>query len=152
MNNDDSATDVLQTTWLRLLENVDSIHNPDAIRGWLATTARREAIAVSKRLARQRPEDELTIFLNDTSERNSDPSDPADLVTSGDEMDSVLAAMRRLSKKCQELLTLTSHKLSYSEIAASLDIPIGSIGPSRSRCLDQLRRSPELVGISAAPS
>lgn len=149
MNNDDSATDVMQTTWMRLLEKMDTIANPDAVKGWLATTARREAIAVSKRLARQRPDEDLAIFLHDTDERNQQ-NDPADLVASNDVMTTVLAAMRRLSEKCQQLLTLTAHKLSYDEISHALDIPIGSIGPSRSRCLDQLRRSPGMVSIGTA--
>jgi DNA-directed RNA polymerase specialized sigma24 family protein len=58
-------------------------------------------------------------------------------------------AFARISERCQALLRLLAapESLSYDEIGAALDMPIGAIGPTRSRCLDQLRRTPELAGL-----
>ena len=55
----------------------------------------------------------------------------------------------RISERCQALLRLlaATEPLSYEEIGAALDMPIGAIGPTRSRCLDALRRTPELAGL-----
>jgi DNA-directed RNA polymerase specialized sigma24 family protein len=61
----------------------------------------------------------------------------------------VRRAFRRISDRCQSLLRLLAapEELSYEEIAAALEMPIGAIGPTRARCLDQLRRAPELAGF-----
>jgi len=142
VNDDHAATDAMQTAWLRLLENMDRILDPRAVKGWLCTTARREAITLSTKLARQRPE-EPDGWLLDGPTGGSD--DPGELTATNQRNELVLQELRRLSQKCQQLLTLAAHKVSYDEIAQVMDIAIGSIGPTRARCLDQLRKAPKII-------
>lgn len=149
VNDDHAATDAMQTAWLRLLENIDRLAEPHAVKGWLCTTARREAIALSKKATRQRPEEPTTWLLDRPTPNDVDPGD----VTATAEQNSrVLGELRKLSEKCQQLLTLHAHTVSYDEISSVMDMPVGSIGPTKARCLDQLRKSPvirELEGVGA---
>ena len=62
----------------------------------------------------------------------------------------MLGELRKLSEKCQELLTLHAHKVSYDEISELMDMPTGSIGPTRARCLDQLRKAPAIMELEEA--
>ena len=130
------AADVSQTTWLRLLENLTRIENPDALPGWLATTARREAYRVSRRNQHQRH-----------AAREVDLRDPylppADERLLGDERKQELRrAFELLPERCRRLLALlvADPKVPYKEISVTLSMPQGSIGPNRRTCLDQLRR------------
>lgn len=141
VNDDHAATDAMQTAWLRLLENIDRISDPRAVKGWLCTTARREAIALSKKAARQRPE-EPTVWLLD--QPSGDDADPGELTATTEQNATVLGELRKLSERCQQLLTLHAHKVSYEEISLVMEMPIGSIGPTKTRCLDQLRKSPAI--------
>jgi len=138
VNDNHAATDAMQTAWLRLLENIDQIADPRAVKGWLCTTARREAIALGRKASRQRPE-EPTVWLLDRSSDADD--DPGEVAATSERSSTVMAELRKLSEKCQALLTLHAHKVSYDEISIVMDMPIGSIGPTKSRCLDQLRQS-----------
>lgn len=147
VNDDHAATDAMQTAWLRLLENVDRIADPRAVKSWLCTTARREAIALSKRTARQRPR-EPAVWLLDAP--TSSDTDPGELTASSDQNSIVLDELRKLSEKCQQLLTLQAHKVSYDEISELMDMPVGSIGPTRARCLERLRSAPAIVELERA--
>jgi RNA polymerase sigma factor (sigma-70 family) len=131
------AADVVQATWLRLVEALDSVRQPERIGSWLATTARREALAVLRRGTRERP---------------SAIGDVADSVDSTDEVDEALLrrernawlwrAFEQLKPACQVLLRLliSEPRPSYAEAAAVLGLPVGSIGPTRQRCIALLRR------------
>ncbi len=132
------AEDAVQTTWLRLVENLDALREPEHVGAWLATTARRECLATLRRRDRVRP------GLDDRLE------DEPDLGTPGPE-DALLrterdAALWRafccLAPRCQRLLRvlIADPPPSYAEVAAALDIPIGGIGPTRQRCLAHIRR------------
>jgi RNA polymerase sigma factor (sigma-70 family) len=137
------AADVAQTTWLRLVENLDRIHDPDRLGAWLATTARRECLRHIRLHARE--------FLSGEDDLFEAPSeDRVDhrLITRERRV-AVHRAFARISERCQALLRLlaASDPLSYEEIAAALGMPIGAIGPTRARCLDQLRRTPELAAF-----
>ncbi len=137
------AADVVQTTWLRLVENLDRIRDPERVGGWLATTARRECLRTIRLRSRQEPTDDVDLF----EEADAVPVDQAILV---EERDGLLwRAFRTLGERCQELLRLLAAPTepSYEEISAALDMPIGAIGPTRGRCLEQLRV--RLAGMGA---
>jgi RNA polymerase sigma factor (sigma-70 family) len=134
----DSATaaDVSQTVWLRLVEHCGRIRNPDGLASWLATTARNESIRASRRLSRSVP----TEFSVEVADELSPSID--DRILRDEELGQVLGAFDEMSAKCRDLLGLlcSDPPLEYEEIAEVLDMAIGSIGPTRARCLDRLRK------------
>lgn len=143
------AADVSQSTWLRLVENIDRIDDPRRVGAWLATTARRECLRVLRLSGRQ-------VLVEDDSEldRRSSEEVPVDAVLlREEEAVMVRAAFDRLPERCQQLLRLlmVDEPPSYEELSAALGMPIGSIGPTRGRCLDKLRVLLE-TDQSAAPS
>ncbi len=131
------AGDAVQTTWLRLVENLDRIEDPSRLPGWLATTVRRECLRLLKRGGRER------LSADDDLPDLADDADPLDTHLLTQERDAALwVAFARLPERCRVLLRalLASAPTSYAEISAALGLPIGSIGPTRGRCLDQLRQ------------
>jgi RNA polymerase sigma factor (sigma-70 family) len=139
----DDAADVVQTTWLRLIEHLAHIRNPAAIGAWLATTARRECLRSLRRAARYRPSDELDL-------RSDEQVTGADAQLLRDERDAALRhAFNRLPGRDQALLRMLTADPAprYQEIAAALGVAIGSVGPKRARALERLRR--ELVAAEA---
>ena len=144
---DADAADVSQTTWLRLVEHLDRIEDPDRIGGWLATTARHESLRVLRVAERQMPTPhEDFVDLRPTDEPGLD----AGLL--GDERDRELwQLVSLLPPRCQMLLSVLTEEsqLSYVEIGQVLDMPTGSIGPTRGRCLEHLRRLAATRGISS---
>lgn len=130
------AADVSQTTWLRLLENIDRLQDPSRVGAWLATTARRECLRVLGQSRRC-----LLTSDDNAFDGDGDAVPPVDAAILAHERDdAVRDAVRRLPPRCQELLSLLmmDPPPSYEEIAAALDMPIGSIGPTRGRCLKRL--------------
>ena len=131
------AAEVMQTTWQRLLEHLDRIREPERLGGWLATTARRESLRMLKLRNRELPTDDETTFGRGLEQGPS----PEELVLDKDRDRQLWRAFARLSERCQRLLRLVVLVAPpYAEVAIALDMPIGSIGPTRARCLDQLRR------------
>ena len=130
------AEDVVQTTWLALVRSRDRIAEPAAVGGWLTTTARREAWRVAKASGRALPveDDELARRLPD-----EDSAEVA--VVRRDGEDRLWQAVDRLSERCQQLLRIVAfeHRPDYTKIAEDLGMPVGSIGPTRGRCLQKLR-------------
>jgi len=129
------ANDVVQTTWLRLVEHLDRIEDPARLVGWLVTTARREALRLLRRGSRERPAGEESVL------DRADDDEPVDTGLLLDESNAALwAAYRRLSEKCRALLRIAVYEpRAYDEISELLDMPVGSIGPTRRRCLTQLK-------------
>jgi RNA polymerase sigma factor (sigma-70 family) len=132
------AADVSQTTWLRLLEHLGRIQQPDRIGAWLATTARRESLHVLRVAGRQTPSGYDFDVLPDVAaaaapDRRLIRSENARLVTD---------LVEKLPVRSQLLLRLLSadSPLSYRDISQALSMPVGSIGPTRARALEQLRR------------
>jgi RNA polymerase sigma factor (sigma-70 family) len=142
------AADVVQTTWLRLVENLTRIKEPDRLAGWLATTVRRECLRTLRRRGREVPAgDDGPAF------DVPDDADPLDAALLTDERDAQLwTCFGHLSGRCQQLLRvlMASPAPSYAEVSAALDMPVGSIGPTRGRCLERLRALAESRGISLA--
>jgi RNA polymerase sigma factor (sigma-70 family) len=135
----DDGRDAVQTVWLRLVENLDRIKEPDAIGTWLGTTARNECLSHLRRRGRQAiPVDTADKEIEDV--RAAAP-DEGILVRERDA--AVWAALSRVSERCQQLLRIlaASPPPSYQEVSAVLDMPMGSIGPTRARCLEKLRDS-----------
>ena len=131
---DAAASDVAQTVWLRLIENVDRIQDPERLPGWLATTCRREALRVIKRSERSVPSD----FEFDIE----DPSPSLEsMMIEDEETREVVQALRELGEECQQLLRLLTVEpaLSYEEIAEATGRPVGSLGPTRGRCVERLK-------------
>lgn len=124
------AQDVSQLVWLRLLNRLDTIREPAKVKGWLAIVARNTA---RNELARRRP----SVALDDVLERGDDRAvAPDEAVARADDARAVRRALAQLTDRCRELLTLLFHaELSYDEITEVMGMPIGSIGPTRQRCL-----------------
>jgi RNA polymerase sigma factor (sigma-70 family) len=143
------AADVVQTTWLRFVEHVGRLHQPDRAGAWLVTTARRESLRSIRTGARQVPtDDEWTL---EAGADRAGPDSPDERVVDADERVRLWAALERMGDRCRQLLRLlvTDPPPSYEDISAVLDMPIGSIGPTRARCLERLRRTALVDGISA---
>jgi RNA polymerase sigma factor (sigma-70 family) len=130
------AEDVVQTTWLALVRSRTSVQDPTAVGGWLTTTARREAWKVAKATGRGIPveEDELARRLPEEGSAESQ-------VVRRDGDHRLWEAVERLSERCQALLRIVAfeHRPDYTRIAYDLGMPVGSIGPTRGRCLRKLR-------------
>ena len=131
------AADVVQTTWMRLIEHIDRIEQPDRIGSWLASTARNEClrhVAARKRLVLVRENAEF-----DGADHHGPPVDEALLAAERAQL--VRAAIARLPAQWQQLLELlmADPPVSYAEISDQLGLPVGSIGPTRGRCLAKLR-------------
>lgn len=140
------AADVCQTTWLRLVENLGRLREPDRVGAWLATTTRNECLRTIRRSGRLVP----TELDHDIDLRTAPPPPALDERLLAVERDAGLwQAFERISERCQLLLRLliTDPPTPYEEIGALLDMPLGSIGPTRARCLETLRRK---AGITAA--
>ena len=140
------AADVSQTTWLRLVEQLNRIEHPERVGGWLATTARRESLRVLRLAERQVPTaDEM--FLDLTL---PDVVAPDDVVGNAERDRELWKVFSQLPSRCQLMLQLLGgdEPLSYAELSEVLDMPVGSIGPTRARCLEHLRRFAASRGIS----
>lgn len=130
------AEDVVQTTWLRLVRGHGSIADPRAVSAWLTTTARREAWKAAKANGRidTTEADDLDTLLPEQASAE-------DHATLGDENRRLWLAVRRLTERCQRLLRVIAFddRPDYARLATDLGMPVGSIGPTRSRCLAKLR-------------
>jgi RNA polymerase sigma factor (sigma-70 family) len=130
------AADVSQTAWLRLVEHVGRLRDPQGLVAWLATTTRHECFRVMRRTGR-----EVFASEGDLDVETGEPTPEAVVLDS--ERDRLLwAALGELPQRCQVLLRamVCAEPPSYQELAAALGMPVGSIGPTRSRCLDQLKK------------
>ena len=134
---DSDARDVAQATWLRLLENIGRIERPDRIGSWLATTARREClrkIAAGKR----------AVLVDDDGAFDTVAAclpGADELVLAVERAQELRSALARLPWRWRRMIELlmADPPTPYAAIAVELGLPIGSIGPTRSRCLNRLR-------------
>jgi RNA polymerase sigma factor (sigma-70 family) len=147
--------DAGQAVWLQLVDQIDRIRDPAALPGWLATTTRRECGRIVRAAHRAQPPG----YVLDADKIPDEQTCTADDELLVAERHAALReALSHLPPSCQQLISLLTEDPPppYAEISARLGIPVGSIGPSRSRCLDKLRRHPAiaaLIGteVSAAP-
>jgi RNA polymerase sigma factor (sigma-70 family) len=130
------AADVVQTTWLRLLEHLGSIQDPTRLVGWLVTTTRRECLRMLRRSGRER------LVADDEALDTPDDAEPIEtgLLTSERNV-TLWQAFCKLPEHCQRLLRIAvAVPRTYQEISAELEVPVGYIGPTRGRCLGYLRK------------
>lgn len=132
------ADDVFQVTWMRLVTHLDAIREPERVGAWLAVTARHESFRVLRRNGRQIPTADDDVF--DDTPCLDQPVDAG--VLASERQHAVWEAVATLPAHCQRLLRLlmADPPFTYEEITDLLDIRPGSIGPTRGRCLDKLRR------------
>ena len=140
--------DVGQNVWLLLVEQLGKLREPAALPGWLATTTHRECLRV---VTASRKSERLGTGLDDALQFVDNTIIDEEILMA--ERNAALqAAFADLPPKCQQLLAmLTSDPpCSYAEISDGLGIPVGSIGPQRARCLERMRKSSALAGLSDA--
>lgn len=145
------ADNVGQAVWLHLVDQLDQIHNTAALPGWLATTTRRECSRMVRTSHRTEPPGSVPDVGDIPDEQTT---------TAGDEllMAERNAALREafaaLPPGCQRLIALfiEDPPVSDTQISSRLGIPVGSIGPTRGRCLEKLRRHPAIAALINAES
>jgi len=130
------AEDVVQTVWMRLIAHLDDIHTSAALTGWLVVTARREAWRVRAEGRKHFPADTESFEALPAREPGSEEQ-----VIIDDQRRTLWRAISQLTGRCQELLRIIAFvpRPDYAAVAAELGMPIGSIGPTRGRCLAKLR-------------
>lgn len=141
------AADVSQIVWLRLVENVGRIRQPDAVGAWLASVTRHECVRTRRRAEREvATGDELSV------DRRSDDGDIDLGILRGEREVALRRAFTALPPRWRALLEMLvdTPTASYEEVAAAVGMSVGSIGPTRQRCLERLRSSPALVELTAA--
>jgi len=133
-----STEDVLQTTWLALVRNSSSIADPRSVLQWMIVTARREAWRVARGQGRQMPQE-----LTDDDFVASHEESPEHLSVEGASNQVLWGHIAQLPERCRALLRVIAFadRPDYAELARSLGMPVGSIGPTRGRCLAKLRAS-----------
>lgn len=145
---EDLAAEVFQHVCVMLLEHIARIERPERLGAWLATTARRESWRMLRRQGATTPlpeddEGKLTSF--------PDPALlPDELLEHLERQQAVRQALAGLDERCRQLLTLLFYRPDpppYAEIAAAMGVPEGSIGPTRGRCLQRLRRALEKLEL-----
>jgi len=145
------ADDVGQSVWLRLVDQLDKVRDPAALPGWLATTTRRECVRVLR--AAHGPH--AALYALDAENIPDQQAGTADQELLAAERHTALRqAFTYLPPDGQQLITLliADPPVPYAEISARLGIPVGSIGPNRSRCLDKMRRYPAVAALINAES
>jgi RNA polymerase sigma factor (sigma-70 family) len=141
--------DVAQNVWLRLVDQLDKIRDPAALAGWLATTTCRECGRVLR--AAHGPHAPVCGFDADILPDEQAGTPGQDLLAA-ERHAALREAFTRLPPDGQRLIVLliADPPVPYAEISAKLGIPVGSIGPTRRRCLDKLRRDPALAALISA--
>jgi RNA polymerase sigma factor (sigma-70 family) len=133
---DSDARDVAQATWLRLIEHHWQLREPEALGGWLATTAKRECLRILRDRRRMEPIDTV-----DQDQRPDLDCDIEQRVVDADTAARARQMMTLLPARSRILLNalFTESPPAYRELARQTGIPMGSIGPTRARALGQLR-------------
>lgn len=144
---DDLAGEVFQRVFIRLVQKLDSIEQPDRLSAWLSTVARRETwrvIQQEKRhpVALSNADDIAAIAASDAL--------PDDMIAQIEQQHTIRRALESLDERCARLLALLYYRPAppaYSEIATTLGVTIGSVGPTRARCLEKLKKRLDAIGF-----
>ena len=130
------AQDVVQTTWLTLVRRHETINDPLAVSGWLTMCARREAWRVGKQHRRADATEAESLESHLPVHESAEQTAATD-----DESRRLWDAVATLNDRCQRLLRIVAFedRPDYARIAEDLAMPVGSIGPTRQRCLAKLR-------------
>ncbi|HEY8201144.1 MAG TPA: sigma-70 family RNA polymerase sigma factor [Actinomycetota bacterium] len=145
------VADVCQTTWLKLLEHLDRIREPERIWAWLAATARHESLHLLRRRCREVLTADHGELPGGGPARPCQPS-PEDHALAAEQSRALWQAFRTLSVQQQRFLRMLMLEppVSYREIADATGMRVGSIGPTRARCLERLRATPEIARLRSA--
>jgi RNA polymerase sigma factor (sigma-70 family) len=146
---DADAEDVGQIVWLRLVDHLDKVRDPAALPGWLATTTRRECA----RVLRAAPGVHPAGCGADVERIAGEQAGTAEQeLLAAERHAAVRLALADLPSACQRLMAMLAvdPPVPYAEIGARLGIAVGSIGPTRARCLDRLRRHPAIAALADA--
>ena len=140
------AADVFQTVFMRLMENIPRLSNHDRLQAWIVTTAKREALLQRKRSLRT-----VSLTNSDDAENGAPEWDiadeallPEDALEAAQTQNQVRNGLDQLDARCRDLLTMLyrydDDKIAYEDVARRMDMPVGGVGPTRSRCLGKLRK------------
>jgi RNA polymerase sigma factor (sigma-70 family) len=144
--NSADADDAGQGVWLQLVSHLDQVGDPAALPGWLATTTWRECRTIRRDTRRS----QVLVRTLDAGQIPGQQTGMAEQELLAAERHAALReAVTRLPPCCQQLIALLTEDppVPYAEISDRLGIPVGSIGPTRSRCLDKLRRDPAIAAL-----
>lgn len=138
--------DVVQGVWLQVVQHLEALREPERFGGWIATIARNESLSVVRHKIKDRE-------AQGKAERHTDVPAPDQRILDEERRSLVRRAMTSLDERCRELLFLLSASppMSYVDIASTMHMPVASIGPTRGRCLEKLRRLPAIVAIWEHP-
>ena len=141
------ADDVGQSVWLGLLKHLNSIREPAALPGWIATATKRECLRVHDNRRRDLPVDPASGDSILAADPTAAPVDEE--LLAAERRAAVRAAFAQLQPHCRRLLALLASDppVPYVRVAEILDVPIGSLGPTRARCLERLRRCKPLLAF-----
>lgn len=138
----DDAADIFQSVCVKLIESLPSLRDHEKIVSWLITTTTRECWRLTARRRRNSQE-----TVDDDTDRMTEIPDQAPLadqeMVSLEQQQIVRDALARLPERCSRLLRMLFYEkdeLSYADIASRIKIPVSSIGPTRARCLEKLRK------------
>lgn len=144
------CADAVQCTWLRCVQHLEDLRDPDRLAGWLAAICRRECRGIQKRQRRQRPDDP------------TDDTGPLARLATDDAVDELERTAVRTAVRAaigdlpdhqrRVVLALLRAEQSgdgYADVAAALAVPIGTLGPTRQRALARLRRDPRIAALAA---
>ncbi len=147
-----TAADVFQTVFSRLVQHLPRLTQPERLQAWIVTTAKREAL-LARRIGQR------TVSMTTDDDEAGPAADLADdaplaedALSDLQQLNRLRQSLDRMDERCRTLLTLVfadeDDKLPYEDIAGQLGMPIGSIGPTRARCLQKLRRLVEATSGS----
>jgi RNA polymerase sigma factor (sigma-70 family) len=144
------AEDAGQAVWLALVDQIGQIRDPAVLPGWLATTTARECGRLLRAARRSSPPGCHVLDAEDIPDEQAAMADDQLLVA--ERHAALQEALAGLPPHCQQLIALLAQDppLTYTEISARLGIPVGSIGPTRHRCLARLRRHPAIAALASA--
>jgi len=145
------AADINQTVWLRLVENLHRLREPAALPMWIVKTTRHECLRTLRRDRKAWAVDPLEVA--DSFWVGAAPPATAELdeeLLRAERRQALREAFAALPRRCQQLLAWLLHEppLSYAEIGERTGMPVGSVGPTRGRCLDRLRSCPALAAVA----
>jgi RNA polymerase sigma factor (sigma-70 family) len=140
------ADDVSQAVWLHLVDTLSRLRDPAALPGWLATTTQRECLRVLR--AAQRPH-AATPVIDAENIPDQHTGIAEQELLAAERHAALREALTHLPPRCQQLIAMLTADppVPYTQISATLGIPVGSIGPTRSRCLDKLRHHPAIAAL-----
>lgn len=129
------AADASQNTWIAIARRLPTLRHPDRLAGWIATTARRECLKIHEATTREIPADWI-----DAPEPTEIGPEPAALRSARDRL--LWQAFASLPARCRDLLGLLvqAPELTYAQLGRALGVNVNSVGQTRGRCLELLRR------------